>query len=385
MRIDNWPFFLAFSCFRMAAITQGVYARGLQGNAADPRAIRTAESRRRFAATGWQMAQRIGCTRVIDQGVAADEQVFTMSAQLKSDDQLEAFRRDTRAWLEANCPAEMRQPVAEDGDVCWGGRRWKFKSDAQRVWLEKMAERGWTVPEWPKAIRRRRTEQGRGARAARRNGAAQVPSAAHVHSASRCSARRCSSTATSSRSRSTCRRSCAARSAGARAIPSPARDRTSLRSRRAPTIKGDHFLVNGSKIWTSYGDKADWIFCLVRTDFTAKKQEGISFLLFDMESPGISTRPIRLISGYSPFTQTFFDNVKVPKENLVGELNKGWTIAKYLLTHERNMIGGMGTQRHDAAQPACDQEHRARVGPPRRAGCCAPISRASRWMRRRSR
>jgi acyl-CoA dehydrogenase len=83
----------------------------------------------------------------------------------------------------------------------------------------------------------------------------------------------------------------------------------------------------------------------VRTDFSAKKQEGISFLLFDMESSGISTRPIRLISGYSPFTQTFFDNVKVPKENLVGEINKGWTIAKYLLTHERNMIGGMGTQR----------------------------------------
>ena len=73
-----------------------------------------------------------------------------MSAQLKSVDQLEAFRRETRAWLEANCPAEMRQPIAEEGDVCWGGRRWKFKNDAQRAWLERMAERGWTVPEWPK-------------------------------------------------------------------------------------------------------------------------------------------------------------------------------------------------------------------------------------------
>ena len=73
-----------------------------------------------------------------------------MSAQLKSVDQIEAFRRETRAWLEANCPAEMRQPISEEGDVCWGGRRWKFKNDAQRVWLERMAERGWTVPEWPK-------------------------------------------------------------------------------------------------------------------------------------------------------------------------------------------------------------------------------------------
>jgi acyl-CoA dehydrogenase len=76
-----------------------------------------------------------------------------MSAQidLASSPTLDAFRRDTRAWLEAHCPQEMRQPVADDSDVCWGGRNWKFKSEAQRIWLEKMAARGWTVPEWPKA------------------------------------------------------------------------------------------------------------------------------------------------------------------------------------------------------------------------------------------
>jgi acyl-CoA dehydrogenase len=106
--------------------------------------------------------------------------------------------------------------------------------------------------------------------------------------------------------------------------------------------KGDHFLVNGQKVWTSYADKADWIFCLVRTDSTAAKHLGISFLLFDMASEGVSTSPIQLISGYSPFCQTFFDDVRVPKENLVGTPNKGWDIAKYLLTHEREMIGGMG-------------------------------------------
>src|SRR5690606_38991916 len=104
----------------------------------------------------------------------------------------------------------------------------------------------------------------------------------------------------------------------------------------------DHFLVNGQKIWTSYADKADWIFCLVRTDFAAKKHTGISFILFDMETPGVTTKPIVLISGKSPFCETFFDNVKVPRKNLVGEMNAGWTIAKYLLTHEREMIGGIG-------------------------------------------
>jgi alkylation response protein AidB-like acyl-CoA dehydrogenase len=95
-------------------------------------------------------------------------------------------------------------------------------------------------------------------------------------------------------------------------------------------------------VWTSYADQSDWIFCLVRTDFEVPKHQGISFILIDMESSGVSTRPIKLISGSSPFCETFFENVKVPKENLVGELNKGWEIAKYLLTHEREMIGGFG-------------------------------------------
>jgi alkylation response protein AidB-like acyl-CoA dehydrogenase len=108
---------------------------------------------------------------------------------------------------------------------------------------------------------------------------------------------------------------------------------------------GDHYLVNGSKVWTSYADQADWIFCLVRTDFEAPKHQGISFLLFDMESPGVSTNLIKLISGNSPFCETVFEDVKVPKENLVGELSQGWSIAKYLLTHEREMIGGFGLTR----------------------------------------
>ncbi len=106
--------------------------------------------------------------------------------------------------------------------------------------------------------------------------------------------------------------------------------------------KGDHYVVNGQKIWTSYADQADWIFVLVRTDFDAKKHEGISFILVDMDQAGVTTKPIKLISGKSPFCETFFDDARAEKKNLVGELNKGWTIAKYLLTHEREMIGGTG-------------------------------------------
>jgi acyl-CoA dehydrogenase len=266
-----------------------------------------------------------------------------MSAQsdLDASSDLETFRRETRGWLEANCPAEMRQPVVDDTDVCWGGRRWKFKNEAQKVWLEKMAERGWTVPEWPKAYGGGGLNKDQ-ARVLREEMASlqcrspltsfgismlgpallkygnEAQKQEHIPKIVRGEIRWCQGYSE----------------------PGAGSDLASLKTRADD--QGDHFLVNGSKIWTSYGDKADWIFCLVRTDFNVKKQEGISFLLFDMESSGISTRPIRLISGYSPFTQTFFDNVKVPKTNLVGELNKGWTIAKYLLTHERNMIGGMG-------------------------------------------
>jgi alkylation response protein AidB-like acyl-CoA dehydrogenase len=106
---------------------------------------------------------------------------------------------------------------------------------------------------------------------------------------------------------------------------------------------GDHYLINGQKIWTSYADKADWIFCLVRTDNSGSKHEGISFVLFDMDQPGVTVKPIRLISGSSPFCETFFDDARAEKRNLVGEEGKGWTIAKYLLTHEREMISAFGS------------------------------------------
>ena len=115
--------------------------------------------------------------------------------------------------------------------------------------------------------------------------------------------------------------------------PGAGSDLASLQTRAEDD--GDHYLVNGQKIWTSYANKADWFFCLVRTDSSAKKHEGIQFLLFDMRTPGVTTRPILLISGYSPFCETFFDNVRVPKKNVVGTVNKGWDVAKYVLQFER--------------------------------------------------
>ena len=107
-------------------------------------------------------------------------------------------------------------------------------------------------------------------------------------------------------------------------------------------LEGDEYTINGQKIWTSYADKADKIFCLVRTGPQEPKHEGISFLLIDMDQKGVTTRPITLISGKSPFCETFFDDAKAPSKDLVGGLNKGWTVAKRLLEHERTMISAMG-------------------------------------------
>ncbi|MEJ0027223.1 MAG: acyl-CoA dehydrogenase family protein [Rhizomicrobium sp.] len=119
--------------------------------------------------------------------------------------------------------------------------------------------------------------------------------------------------------------------------PGAGSDLASLRTQAID--KGDHFLVNGQKIWTSGAHYADWCFCLVRTDNT-RKHEGISFLMIDMRTPGVAARPIRLISGHSPFCETFFTDVKVPKGNLLGPLNGGWTIGKRLLQFERDGQGG---------------------------------------------
>jgi alkylation response protein AidB-like acyl-CoA dehydrogenase len=252
----------------------------------------------------------------------------------------DAFRAETRAWLEANCPPEMRAPVLGEKDLCWGGRNPEFQSDAQRQWLEAMAARGWTVPDWPREygggglspaqVKILKQEMARiGARNPLYSFGISMLGPALLKYGNEEQKRRFLPEIARGEIRW-----CQGYSE-----PGAGSDLASLQT--SAEDRGDHFLVNGQKVWTSYADKADWIFCLVRTS-KESKHGGISFLLFDMGSPGVSTKPILLISGYSPFCETFFDDVKVPKDQLVGELNKGWDVAKYLLGHEREMISGMG-------------------------------------------
>jgi acyl-CoA dehydrogenase len=251
---------------------------------------------------------------------------------------LEAFRAETRAWLEQNAPAGIRNLPDEEDNTCWGGRNYVFKSEDQRLWLERMVEKGWTVPEWPRQyggaglskdeakilqqeLRRIKAKEPLESLGIWMLGPALLKYGSEAQKLEHLPA--------IARGK--------IRWAQGYSEPGAGSDLASVATKAVDD--GDDFIVNGSKIWTSYGDKCDWIFALVRSEPNAPKHLGISFLLIDMATPGVSTRPIKLIAGDSPFTQTFFDNVRVPKKNIVGERGRGWDVTKYLLQHERSMIG----------------------------------------------
>ncbi len=253
---------------------------------------------------------------------------------------LESFRSECRSWLEANAPEELRGVSVGAENATWGGRQAVFDPPGLMDWLRIMADKGWTAPTWP-------TEYGGGGLSGaeakvigQELGKLRLPppligfglemigptllrygneeqKREHLPKICRGEIRWCQGYSE----------------------PDSGSDLASLQTRAERD--GDHFVINGTKVWTSYGDVSDWIFALVRTDPKAKKQEGITFILIDMTSPGVSVKPILLISGKSPFTETRFEDVRVPVSNVVGEIDGGWTIAKALLGFERNMIADM--------------------------------------------
>ena len=253
---------------------------------------------------------------------------------------LTIFREEIRAWLEENCPASMRTPMPAE-EYPGGGRRAQYPNPDTRVWLERMAGRGFTVPLWPREyggaelskdenrvlqeelrrINARPALLGMGISMigpALLEFGTEAQKEEHLPKIARGEIWWCQGYSE----------------------PNAGSDLASLRT--SAVEDGDDYIVNGQKIWTSGADRADWIFCLVRTDPDAPKHEGITFLLFDMDSPGVTVKPIRLISGLSPFCETFFDNVRASRSQVVGEPGKGWTVAKRLLQYERTSIGGIG-------------------------------------------
>ncbi|MFT5012369.1 MAG: acyl-CoA dehydrogenase [Patiriisocius sp.] len=273
---------------------------------------------------------------------------------------LESFRTETRTWLEENCPPLMRTPMGEN-DTVWGGSNPEFPNADAKLWLERMGEQGWTCPTWPK-------EYGGGGLSKEENMILQ-DEMRRIHARPALTSFGISmlgpvllETATEEQKKTHIPKIVKGQVRWCQGYSEPGSgsDLASLQTKAV--LDGDDYVINGSKIWTSYADQADWIFCLVRTDFKVPKHNGVSFILFDMTSKGITTKPIKLISGSSPFCETFFDDVKVPRENLVGQLNEGWSIAKRLLQHERSMISGMGLGGSGRSEHSMENQAKQYVG-----------------------
>ena len=269
-----------------------------------------------------------------------------------------AFRNEVRGWLAANLPDDIRDKVV--------GYRGLTKADYIR-WHKILAAKGWSVPHWPVEW------GGTGWDVTQRYiydeefGLAGAPGLPPFGPAMCASVlHRFGTPQQKDRFLPRIREGDDFWVQGY-SEPGAGSDLAALKCRadRVSSIDGDHYLVNGQKIWTTLGHYGDWIFCLVRTDTTVeKRQEGISFLLIDMATPGITVRPLILMDGGHEVNEIFFDDDKVPVQNLVHEENKGWTVAKYLLGHERMGSGNVGGSRRELAALRTLAEREQKNGKP---------------------
>ncbi|WP_394208575.1 acyl-CoA dehydrogenase family protein [Pseudomonas putida] len=253
---------------------------------------------------------------------------------------IEQFRQATRQWLEANCPPSLRTPTP-DGEIVWGGRQVDFPSEDARLWFERMRDKGWFCPQWP-------SEYGGGGLSAEYNAVLESElrrlkcRPAQINLGIWMLGPVLLEFGSEAQKQALLPPMCRGEVRWCQGFsePNAGSDLASLKT--SALADGDDFVINGTKIWTSYGDKSDWMYALVRTDPKAPKHQGISLIVLDMKSPGVSVSPIDLISGKSAFCQVFFDNVRVPQSQLIGPLNGGWNLGKSLLQHERKAMSKFG-------------------------------------------
>lgn len=247
----------------------------------------------------------------------------------------EAFRQEVRAWIQEAMPEDMREKARGAGG---------FTPEDSKIWHRILHAKGWIAPHWPKEV------GGTGWNAARRfifNEEMELAGAPplSVFGLSMVGPL-IISFGTDAQKKRFLPQILSGEELWCQGYSEPGSGSDLASLRTTAEDAGDHFIVNGQKTWTTYAQYADWIFCLVRTDPSAKKQAGITFLLIDLESPGVEVKPM-LTLGHTPaFCDTFFENVKVPKENVVGGINQGWTMAKALLGHERTMLAMIGPSRN---------------------------------------
>ncbi len=267
--------------------------------------------------------------------------------------ELDRFRDEVRGFLEREVPTSLRGAAGAAEQGFWGGRKPELPHPESKAYCALMAARGFTAPTWPKEYGGGGLDSAQARVLEQELGRLKLPmpltgfglsmigptllqfgtedqKQEHIPKIVRGEIRWCQGYSE----------------------PGAGSDLASVQT--SAVIEGDTLTINGQKIWTSYGEKADWMFALVRTDASVKKQQGITFVLLDMAQPGVEVRPIKLISGASPFCETFFTDAKASMKNVIAGLGNGWTVAKALLGHERNMIGslfGGGGGRSEAGGP----------------------------------
>lgn len=252
-------------------------------------------------------------------------------------DSLEQFRSSTRTWLESHCPESMRLPVPDMESHSWGGRNPQFKTEDQQLWFNNMRDQSWFCPEWPKEYGGAGLTQAENdiLKQELKRINARPP---HINLGVWMAGPAILKFGTEEQKRTHLPKIARGEIRWCQGYSEPGAGSDLAGLQTKAVREGDHFIINGSKIWTSYANESDYIYCLVRTNPDAPKREGISFLIFDMQTEGVTTKPIELTNGDAHFCQTFFDNVKVPVANVIGEIDKGWTIAKYVLELERAMM-----------------------------------------------
>lgn len=251
---------------------------------------------------------------------------------------IERFRSETRSWLEANAPKSLVGFGSRDLEsYTWGGRNATFATPDHKVWMDVMAEKQWTAPSWPVEYGGGGLDKQEAHVLAQEIARLELPAPVDGFGFTMIGPVLLQY-GTEEQKKTHLTRICRGeiRWCQGYSEPGAGSDLASLKTRAVR--EGDEFVINGQKVWTSYADHSDWIFALVRTDPDVKKQEGITFILIDMESEGVSVSPIPLISGKSPFCETHFKDVRVPVANVIHKIDAGWTVAKALLGHERTMI-----------------------------------------------
>ena len=248
---------------------------------------------------------------------------------------LNTFREETREWLEANCPESMR-----NRSFHWEDAHEVYDTDEARSWLKVMAERGWTAPMWPKEYTGGGLSREEARVLAQEMGRIKAIPASTGMGLSMIGPTLLE-VGTEEQKQRHIPKIVSGEVAWCQGYSEPGAGSDLAALQTKAIIDGDNFVINGQKIWTSGAQHADWMFALVRTDFEASKHDGISFVLLDMHQPGVTIKPISLISGSSPFCETFLDDALASREDLIGEMGKGWTVGKRLLQFERSGIGGM--------------------------------------------